>query len=64
MGKTTPIGSAVTALLFGTADAFSNVAGMIGWPSDLVRTIPYCATLIGLFIFSARVYKKGKKCAR
>lgn len=58
MGRTTAIGTAVTSLLFGTADAFSNTVSVLGWPADLVNTIPYCVTLIGLFIFSVREYKK------
>ena len=60
MGRTTVIGTALTSLLFGAADALSNVAGTLGWPSDLVRTIPYCATLTGLIIFAVRTYKRSK----
>lgn len=58
MGRSSPIATALTSLLFGTADAFSNAAGVLGWPSDLVRTIPYCATLLGLILFSVRYYRK------
>ena len=61
MGQSTPIGTAATALLFGVADAFSNAAAVLGWPSDLVKTIPYCATLVGLTIFSIRAYRRFKK---
>lgn len=60
MGRSSPLGTALTSLLFGTADAFSNAAGVLGWPSDLVRTIPYCVTLVGLILFSVRYYRKGK----
>lgn len=60
MGRTTVMGTAFTSLLFGTADALSNAAGTMGWPSELVRTIPYCATLLGLIIFSVRTYRKSK----
>jgi len=58
MGRTTAIGTAVTSVLFGVADAFSNTVSVLGWPADLVGTIPYCVTLIGLFIFSLREYRK------
>jgi len=58
MGKQTALGSAATALLFGVADALSNVFATMGLPSDLVKTIPYIATLIGLTLFSIRTYKK------
>ncbi|NLY84962.1 MAG: ABC transporter permease [Tissierellia bacterium] len=60
MGKTNPIATAVTSLLFGASDAISNAAAAVGWASDLVRTIPYIATIIGLLIFSARELKKAR----
>ena len=47
-------------LCSGVADALSNAVATLGWPSDLVRTIPYCATLAGLAIFSIRTYRKMK----
>ncbi len=59
MGRGSVVGTAVTSLLFGTADAFSNAASAVGWPSDLVRTIPYCVTLLGLLIFALRLYNKN-----
>ncbi len=59
MGRTSPIGTALTSLIFGAADAFSNATGVLGWPSDLVRTIPYCVTLIGLLLFSVRHYRQS-----
>jgi ABC-type uncharacterized transport system permease subunit len=60
MGRQTAIGSAAASVLFGIADAFSNVAASMGLPSDLVKTIPYFATLMGLAIFSIKTYKKYK----
>ena len=60
MGLQHPLGTAATSLLFGVADALSNAVATLGWPSDLVRTIPYCATLAGLAIFSIRTYRKMK----
>lgn len=59
MGKQTVIGSAATSLLFGVADALSNVFATMGLPSDLVKTIPYVATLAGLTLFSIRTYRKA-----
>lgn len=61
MGRQTAGGSAATALLFGVADALSNAVATLGLPSDLVKTIPYVATLIGLTVFSIRVYRKKKE---
>lgn len=60
MGKTNPIATAITSLLFGAADAVSNAAAAVGWASDIVQTIPYIATIIGLLIFSRRELKKMK----
>lgn len=60
MGQSSPLGTAATSLLFGVADALSNAVATLGWPSDLVRTIPYCATLAGLAIFSIRAYRRTK----
>ena len=60
MGQQPPLGTAATSLLFGVADALSNAVATLGWPSDLVRTIPYCATLAGLAIFSIRTYRRLK----
>lgn len=59
MGCSSPIGTALTSLLFGTADAFSNAVGVLGWSADLVRTIPYCVTLVGLIVFSVRQYHRS-----
>lgn len=60
MGRSSPVGTALTSLLFGAADAFSNAAGVLGWPSDLVRTIPYCVTLVGLVLFSLRYFRRSR----
>ena len=60
VGMQHPLGTAATSLLFGVADALSNAVATLGWPSDLVKTIPYCATLAGLAIFSIRAYRKNK----
>ena len=60
MGRQTAIGSAAASVLFGLADAVSNVAATAGLPSDLVKTIPYAATLLGLAAFSVKAYKREK----
>ncbi|MDD2958859.1 MAG: ABC transporter permease [Lachnospiraceae bacterium] len=61
MGMQSAIGTAATSFLFGITDALSNAVATLGWPSDLVKTIPYCATLLGLTIFSVRAFRKNKK---
>lgn len=60
MGQRGAIGTAATSLLFGVTDALSNAVATLGWPSDLVKTIPYCATLAGLAVFSVRAYRKAQ----
>lgn len=61
MGRQTAVGSAATSLLFGVADAVSNAVATMGLPSDLVKTIPYFATLIGLTVFSVRTWRKSQE---
>ena len=61
MGMQTPIGTALTCGLFGVADAFSNAVATLGFPSDLVTTIPYVVTLIRLTVFSIRIMKKRSR---
>ena len=60
MGLQHPLGTAATSLLFGVADALSNAVATLGRPSDLVKTIPYCATLAGLAVCSSRTYRRMK----
>ena len=60
MGQQGPLETAATSLLFGVADALSNAVATMGWPSDLVKTIPYCVTVIGLAVFSIRTYRRAK----
>ncbi len=61
MGRQTPLGSALTSLLFGVTDALSNALAALGFSSDLVKIIPYFATLIGLAIFSINTFRRSKK---
>ena len=61
MGRQTAVGSAATSLLFGVADAVSNAVATMGLPSDMVKTIPYFATLIGLTVFSVRTWRKSQE---
>ncbi len=52
MGKLHPIYAMFAALVFGTADAFSNVMATMQIPDELVKLIPYATTIIGLVMFS------------
>lgn len=58
MGKSSPVGTTVTSFLFGAADALSNSLGIYNVPSELIKILPYLATLIGLVAYSVSVVRK------
>lgn len=60
LGRSNPVWSALAAMLFAVADAFANVLGFMDMPSNLIRTIPYVATLVVLVISSIKPAKKQK----
>ncbi|MFO7886931.1 MAG: ABC transporter permease [Eubacteriales bacterium] len=62
MGRSTPIGGMLVALLFGTSDAMANVfQGGIDIPNELIRMIPYITVIVGLSAFSYRNMKKKER---
>jgi simple sugar transport system permease protein len=61
MGGATPIGTFLTSLLFGFADALSNNLQSLRIPPQFVQMIPYIATLFGLAIYSSRKQSQIKK---
>lgn len=61
MGGATPIGTFLTSLLFGCADALSNSLQSMKIPTELVQMIPYIATIIGLVVYARKKSKKVKK---
>ncbi|AIQ54819.1 MULTISPECIES: ABC transporter permease [Paenibacillus] len=62
MGRSTTIGTALTSLLFGAADALSNALQVLKIPAELIATLPYVATVIGLVIYAvSETRKKNKK---
>jgi len=52
MGRNTPVGGFLVALLFGIAQAISNQLQLTNIPVELLQMIPYVITLIGLAVFS------------
>lgn len=60
LGQGRPLASALAAILFAVAEALANVLGLLEMPGNLIRTIPYFATLIILVISSAYGGKKVK----
>lgn len=63
MGRDTPVGGFLVALLFGISQAFSNTMQLTDIPMELIQMIPYAVTLIGLALFSFTKYKSAK-CPR
>lgn len=58
MGGNTPIGSFLVSLLFGAAQAISNILQLGTWPYELVQMLPYATTLVGLAVYSYARMKK------
>jgi len=62
MGRSTPIGGMLVALLFGTADAMANVFQTgIDIPYELIQMLPYITVIVGLSAFSYRNMKKKER---
>lgn len=61
MGRDTPLGGFLVALLFGISQAFSNAMQLTNIPMELVQMIPYGVVLAGLAVFS---YMELRKRAR
>lgn len=54
MGGASPVGTFLTSLLFGFADALSNNLQSLRVPAEFIQTIPYIATIVGLAIYASR----------
>ena len=62
MGRSEPVGTMLSSLLFGLAQALrTKVSGLQGVSSYLVSCIPYVVTVLGLVIYAATSIKKAKK---
>ena len=62
MGRGEPLGTMLSSLLFGLAQALrTKVSGLQGVSSYLVSVIPYVVTVIGLVIYAASTMQKVKK---
>ena len=61
MGRNTPVGGFLVALLFGISQAFSNAMQLTNIPMELVQMIPYGVVLIGLAVFSYSELRKRAK---
>ncbi len=61
MGGGEPLGSMLSALIFGFAQALSVKVSAMGVDSNLVSPIPYIVTIIGLVVFAVMKRNKEKK---
>ncbi|OBR64219.1 ABC transporter permease [Paenibacillus oryzae] len=62
MGRSTTVGTTLTSLLFGTADALANALQVLKIPAELIGTLPYVTTVIGLVIYAVSESRmRGKK---
>ena len=61
MGGGEPLGSMLSALIFGFAQALSIKVSSKGIDSNLVTPIPYLVTIVGLVIFALIVRSKVKR---
>jgi len=52
LGGGHPVGTMLSAMLFGTADALANQLGSLDIPSQLIQSIPYITTVVGLGVFA------------
>ena len=61
MGNSTPIGAALSSLLFAVAEALSYSLQVTTIPAELVQMLPYLATIIGLIAYSIKRKKSEEK---
>lgn len=62
MGRGEPVGTMLSSLLFGLAQALrTKVSGIQGVSSYLVSVIPYLVTIIGLVLYAISIKSKLKK---
>ncbi|MNN40971.1 beta-methylgalactoside transporter inner membrane component [compost metagenome] len=60
MGRSTTVGTALTSFLFGFAEAMSNALQLLKIPAELVSTVPYVVTVLGLMVYSINESRKRK----
>lgn len=62
MGQNKILGTVLSCLLFGVADAISNIMQTFDFPSDLILAMPYVTTIVCITVYS--VFLKNKKACR
>ena len=61
MGGAAPLGTLLASLIFGLADALSNMLQTLNVPAEVVQMQPYLITIIGLVIYSVTTKRKKNK---
>lgn len=61
LGGAAPIPTLLAALGFGTVNALANVLQTLNMPSEIIQSVPYVATLIGLGFFGYTEQRAEKK---
>lgn len=61
MGQGEPVGTMLTSLLFGFADALAANMQSLGLPAELVKLTPYVFTVAGLAIYAAAKMNSGSR---
>lgn len=64
LGGGMPLGTFISVLFFGATESISNILASLNMPAELLQTIPYIATLFGLFAvgkWPRKVKRKSKK---
>lgn len=58
MGGAAPLGTLIASLIFGVADALSNMLQTLRVPAEAVQMQPYLLTIIGLVIYAVSTKRK------
>ncbi|MDC7127160.1 MAG: ABC transporter permease [Spirochaetales bacterium] len=62
MGQLSPVPTLIASLIFGCADAMSNIMAAMRIPDEFVKLIPYVTTVVGLIVISSwRTWRVKKK---
>lgn len=61
MGNSTPVGAALSSMLFAVAEALSYALQITTISPELVQMLPYLVTILGLVIYSVKRSSSNKK---
>ena len=61
LGRGTPVGTLLSSLVFGTADALGSNLQVLDIPVQFVQMLPYVFTVVGLVLYSAMKHKQLSK---